>query len=250
MIRSFLIALQFLTRIPVRFKTEPVESEYRRAIAFYPVVGLLVGLSGMGVYFVSILVFSQPITVVFVLMFLVAITGALHEDGLADCADAFGGGYDRDQILKIMRDSHIGVFGALALVFVLWLKFLLLTPLQGWEFGRCLLLGQILSRWFVLPLAVTLPQARQEGLGKEFSHQLRKLPLLFSSAFTVLLGALLYQWVFLAVLILPFIAVSFLGFLCYRKIRGVTGDCLGAAIQIAELCIYISIVGVIQWMSR
>ena len=153
MIRSFLIALQFLTRIPVRFKTEPVESEYRRAIAFYPVVGLLVGLSGMGVYFVSILVFSQPITVVFVLMFLVAITGALHEDGLADCADAFGGGYDRDQILKIMRDSHIGVFGALALVFVLWLKFLLLTPLQGWEFGRCLLLGQILSRWFLASTA-------------------------------------------------------------------------------------------------
>ena len=221
MVQSFMIAVQFLTRIPVRVHPRASQGDHRRAIVFYPVVGFLLGLLGVALYFVLALVLPQAAVVVFVLMGLALVTGGLHEDGLADCADAFGGGYSREEMLKIMRDSHIGVFGVLALGFVLSLKVISLLPLFDGDFGRSLLMGQVLGRWSVLPLAWALPQARLEGL---------------------LVGIFLYQWNFIPILLVACLLVGVFGLYCHRRVGGVTGDCHGAAIQMVELSVYLSVV--------
>ena len=172
------------------------QTEHRRAIAFFPVVGFLLGLAGTALYLALSLILPQAAAVVGVFMGLALTTGGLHEDGLADCADGFGGGYSRDQVLKIMRDSHIGTFGVLALGFVVSLKVISLTELVDWKFYRALVMAQVLSRWSVLPLAWALPQARSEGLGSGFSTQLRPVPILLATTFTLPLGAFLYRWYF------------------------------------------------------
>jgi adenosylcobinamide-GDP ribazoletransferase len=191
-----LIAVQFLTRIPVSVQPGASQTEHRRAIAFFPVVGFLLGLAGTALYLALSLILPQAAAVVGVFMGLALTTGGLHEDGLADCADGFGGGYSRDQVLKIMRDSHIGTFGVLALGFVVSLKVISLTELVDWKFYRALVMAQVLSRWSVLPLAWALPQARSEGLGSGFSTQLRPVPILLATTFTLPLGAFLYRWYF------------------------------------------------------
>ena len=242
MVQSFMIAVQFLTRIPVRVHPRASQGDHRRAIVFYPVVGFLLGLLGVALYFVLALVLPQAAVVVFVLMGLALVTGGLHEDGLADCADAFGGGYSREEMLKIMRDSHIGVFGVLALGFVLSLKVISLLPLFDGDFGRSLLMGQVLGRWSVLPLAWALPQARLEGLGRDFSTQLGPVSILLATTFTFLVGIFLYQWNFIPILLVACLLVGVFGLYCHRRVGGVTGDCHGAAIQMVELSVYLSVV--------
>ena len=172
------------------------------------------------------------------------VTGGLHEDGLADCADGFGGGYSREEVLKIMRDSHIGVFGVLALGFVLSLKIMALMPLMEGEFVRSLLMGQVLGRWSVLPLARALPQARGEGLGSGFSTQLGPVSIFLATTFTFLVGIVLYQWNFMVILLVAGLLVGLFGLYCLRRIGGVTGDCHGAAIQMVELSVYLSVLAI------
>jgi len=238
----FRVEGQFLTRIPVPVQPGVSQAKHRRAVAIYPVVGFLLGMAGAALYLALSLILPQAAFVVAVFMGLALITGGLHEDGLADCADGFGGGYSRDQVLEIMRDSHIGTLGVLALGFVVSLKVISLKPLVDWDFGRALVMAQVPSRWSVLPLAWALPRARSEGLGSGFSAQLRPLPIFLATLFTLLLGTFLYHWSFLPIFLVAALVVGIFGLYCFRRIGGVTGDCHGAAIQLVELSVYLPVV--------
>src|SRR3982074_1673471 len=115
LIDDFLVAVQFFTRLPVlRVRFDP--ESLSRAAKFFPVVGLMIGLGASVLQRVAAPHLSRPLVALLVLTFLVLITSGLHEDGLADTADGFGGGLNLEQVLKIMRDSRIGSFGALALI--------------------------------------------------------------------------------------------------------------------------------------
>lgn len=242
MIGPFFVALQFLTRLPVPLRSAPTEGSLGTSALYYPLVGALVGLLGAGVYLALGQVLPLPAALLLALGAAVLLTGGLHEDGLADCADAFGAARDRVRALEIMRDSRIGVFGALALLFAVGLKLALLLSLDPWEAAKGLIAGHALSRWLVLPLALIFPIAREDGLGAAFARSLRIWHLLGSTLFAVALGSLLYGALCAALLPLPLACLLIWGLLSWRKIGGVTGDVLGASVQLTEVAFYAGLV--------
>lgn len=241
MIRPFLLAVQFLTRVPVRLAT-PTEKELRRASAFYPLVGALVGAGGAGVYWVAAQVLPGNVSVVLAMIFLAVVTGGLHEDGLADCADAFGAARDRPRILEILRDSRLGAFGTLALVLVVLLKFVLLVSIPPDRLLAVLILAHCISRWLVLPVALLLPRARTDGLGADFGRQVGALEMIAATILMAVVGAAFRRVEVIFLLPLPVLAVALWSFFAYRRIGGYTGDVLGASVQLAEVSIYLSAV--------
>src|ERR1700680_1244032 len=140
---DFLVAAQFLTRLPVpRVRFDP--DSLSRAAKFFPVVGLGIGLGALALQRIAAPHLSHSLVALLVLTFLVLITGGLHEDGLADTADGFGGGWNREQVLTILRDSRIGSFGALALVLSMLARFWLLSSLPVNRFTVFMFSGPVL----------------------------------------------------------------------------------------------------------
>jgi len=235
-----LAAVRFLTRIPVP-DTEYDPAALSRAVVFFPVVGLLVG--GLAVLVAKGLAghLAQPVVALLVVVFLVLVTGGLHEDGLADAADGFGGGWTREKILLIMRDSRIGSYGALALIFSVGLRVLLLGTMAPGRVAGSLVAGAVLSRWTVLPLSAWLGSARAEGEG-EGARLAGKTPwrmvlagsfLAFGSVGWILGGR---SWL----PILAVVTIAWVTGVFYRtKIGGMSGDCFGATCQLAELVVYV-----------
>jgi adenosylcobinamide-GDP ribazoletransferase len=230
-------AFQFLTRIPM--PTLSFESDsLSRAVKFFPLVGLVIGAGVVLLQKVLISHLTRPLVAFFLLTYLVFITGCLHEDGLADTADALGGGWDRNQILLIMKDSHIGSYGATTLVLSLLARYLLLALLPLEHFAAYVISAHVLCRWSSLPLSYFLPPAReQEGQGARIA-KLTSLPsLIFGSVFSIAVAVLALRWSAIAPLSAAMIAVILSGRFYMRKINGVTGDCFGATNQLTEIAV-------------
>ena len=235
-----LIAVQFLTRIPILFVPDesydaPANGR-QKALVFFPVVGLLVGGIGAGVWLAATALALPPLAAAVLAVTATAMTtGAFHEDGLADTSDALGP-YSRTKALEVMRDSRIGTFGAVALWSVLTLKAAALVTLSPHVFWPVYLAAHVLARWSSLPLARWLPDARGEkGLGTGLAALIDHRGI--SLATVLMLGS-----VFVTVglpramtLLLGTLAVMLLtGVFYLRRFGGVTGDCLGATNQLIE----------------
>jgi adenosylcobinamide-GDP ribazoletransferase len=237
----FLIAVAFLTRLPVPRKLQTAPDVLAKSAVFFPLVGLLVSAGAMILNHVFSRYVAHDVVVVLILIFLVAITGGLHEDALADAADGFGGGWGKDQILSIMRDSRVGSFGALAIMLGLLARFVFMANLPTARFDGYLLAGQVTSRWTALPLAFFLPSAReQSGLGASVAGKVTAFSLVTGTVLTVaIVGAALGKQTFFV--LLAAVAITALsGMYYHRRIGGVTGDCLGATNQIAEAVVYLT----------
>jgi adenosylcobinamide-GDP ribazoletransferase len=232
-------AFQFLTRIPMP-STKFEADSLSRSIKFFPLVGLIVGLGAVLLQRIVILHLGRSLAALVVLVYLVLVTGCFHEDGLADAADGFGGGWTKDQILIIMKDSRIGSYGATALVLSLLARYLLLASLPLEHFSSYMILSQVLCRWTSLPLSYLLPPAREQaGQGARIARLTSKSSLAFASLFSFVIAALLLRWSAIAPILLAILAVVLTGWFYSRKIGGVTGDCFGATNQLAEIAIYI-----------
>jgi adenosylcobinamide-GDP ribazoletransferase len=238
-LKRLLLALSFYTRLPC-----PKNLDYRQlpqAAVFLPVIGWLVGgLSGAAFYLAASL-WPPTVAAVIALIAGIWITGAFHEDGFADVCDGFGGGYGKQRILEIMKDSAIGVYGTLGLMLLLLLKVGLLGSLEIRIAPWVLLAGHSVSRLMPLLLMRRYHYARSEnsksgaamfrpGLADlSFAAAMALLPLIFLPPDSLLA-------VFPAVL-----ATLWLGHYFYRHIGGYTGDCLGACQQVAETVFYLSV---------
>jgi adenosylcobinamide-GDP ribazoletransferase len=237
---SFLVATQFLTRLPVTphgFSAERL----RASTVFFPLVGLLIGAGGVLLHLMLSPFVNASVVAVVILMYLVAVTGGLHEDGLADAADGFGGGWGREQILSIMRDSRIGSFGAIALVLGLLGRFVFLANLPAQRFSGYLLAGQVLSRWTTLPLAYVLPSARAgDGQGGPIAQRIGAGSLVLGTMLSLGITAIFLKLRALWLLLVALGIVVLTGAYYWRRIGGVTGDCFGATIEITELAVYFS----------
>jgi adenosylcobinamide-GDP ribazoletransferase len=232
------VAFQFLTRIPlpsIAFEPDALS----RATKFFPLVGLVIGAGAVGVEKLLISHLSRPLVALVVLVYFVLITGCLHEDGLADTADGLGGGWTKDQILLILKDSRIGSYGATALVLSLLARYSLLTSLPAEHFAGYVVSAQVLARWSSLPLSYFLPPAREgDGQGARIAR-LTSLPsLIFGSIFSIAIVVFALRWSALIPLLISLFAVSMTGWLYLRKIGGVTGDCFGATNQLTEIAVY------------
>jgi len=232
-------AFQFLTRLPLtRLVYEP--DALSRAAKFFPLVGLAIGVTAAGIY--RLLSPHLPIVVValLIVLFSTLVSGGLFEDGIADSADAFGSGWNRQQILDIMKDSRIGTFGALAIVFAVTGRVLLLASLQPGHVIEYLISADVLCRWTALPLGASLPSAREQGSqGGRVAGQISRVSLAIGTlvAFGVV-GYLLRMSMWVPVAAAS--AVTLLSGLYYkRRIGGITGDCFGATSQLTLVAVYL-----------
>ncbi len=218
-------ATTLLTRLPVGTLTA-VHPPPGACVWAYPVVGVLVGIAGSAVLAAGLaLGLPQPLAVLWAIVATALVTGGLHEDGLADTADGFGGGRTVERKLAIMRDSRIGSFGALALLFSVLLRAtaLALSPHPV----RALLLASVLGRGaMLLPLAL-LPPARTDGL----AHALAGHRTALAGIGLTALAAIGAPQAGLAALAAGLALTA----LAHRQVGGVTGDVLGATEQVAEI---------------
>jgi adenosylcobinamide-GDP ribazoletransferase len=171
----------------------------------------------------------------------VTITGGLHEDALGDAADGFGGGWEKDRVLAIMRDSRIGSFGAIAITLGLLARFVFLKNLAPAKFSGFFIAGQVLGRWTALPLAFFVPSARASEVGQGQSIA-RKITSASFGAGTIVTAAILAATLRTAAVWASLAAVAIAagsGLYYRRRIGGITGDCLGATNQVTEIAIYL-----------
>ena len=239
-LRPFLIALQFLTVLPIRSNHVPDAEATGRSLPYYPLVGLLIGL------LLALLGWagsSMPANVhaCIVLFVWVVITGALHLDGLADSTDAwFGGLGDRQKTLAIMKDSYCGSIGVVALVLVLLLKFVALEQIILSESWFVLILVPVLGRATLVLLFITTPYVRPNGLGRSLTEHLPRntsvVVVLLTLAIAILLFGVTTSWL---ILILAGLFMT-LRAIMLRRIGGTTGDTAGAMVEIAETALLLS----------
>jgi adenosylcobinamide-GDP ribazoletransferase len=239
--RLFLISVQFLTRLPVPRILRSSEEELGRAAMFFPLVGVMVGGGAALLFHALQYILPLPASVLCAIIFAAFVTGGFHEDGLADAFDGFGGGWTKERVLEIMRDSRIGTYGALALVFLVLGKYSFLSSLPQAQVWRWLIVAHTASRWTILPLCAWLPYARAEGQGKLVAQQVGALSLAIGSFTLLAVSALLLSWQATTVALLITMLVTLLSGLYFRaRLQGMTGDCLGATNQLTEVALYLT----------
>jgi adenosylcobinamide-GDP ribazoletransferase len=235
------LAFSFLTILPV-IDTQPAsEDTVAASFQWFPIVGFTLGAALVGEDWLLAHVFAQVIRSVLIVLSLTAITGAVHLDGLADTADAFGAGRDRERALDILRDSRVGTFGASAIFFDLTLKILALSTLAGNRRVAALLVAPMLARWAMLFLVATgLPYLRSSGAGSTLlSNSAGKggWPYRIVTAFTFLVAILVGDPITLGVaLVVGFAIRLFYG----RWLGGVTGDLIGACGELVEIAVLVT----------
>jgi cobalamin 5'-phosphate synthase/cobalamin synthase len=229
--RSLAASIAFLTRIPVPRAGDFTTEDVGRAARWFPLVGLLLG--AIYVLLLRLFALRLPPEVIAVLIVVAEalLTGALHMDALADMTDGFGGGHTRADILRIMRDHAIGSYGATALILLVALKVTVIGALiQRQHAVPYLLLAPALGRWSLLPLSRFLPYAREsQGVANHMGTvELVWATVIAAAAASATSWRGLVCWAAVAVLTAAF------GRFCFHKIGGVTGDTLGANVQLSE----------------
>jgi len=253
-LRHFLLALQFFTRIPVTGRLAQwvgySPAMLRASAAWFPAVGGLVGVIGAAVFSGALAVWPGPVAALLCTIATVLVTGAFHEDGLADVADGLGGSQNRERALDIMKDSRVGAFGAIALVLALGLKVALLSALamQGTVFSAAaaVLAAHVMSRFAPLAVMRWLPYvggeaSKSKPLADAVSGHALGIALLCCVPAVALLmfahGVVMGSAALLAGGVFTWIMAS----MFKQRLGGFTGDCLGATQQVVELSIYLAL---------
>jgi adenosylcobinamide-GDP ribazoletransferase len=243
-VKDFLRAFSFLTILPVGQISVSEEKELARSMAFFPLVGLVIGLIlALGYYLFSFL-FSRPLALWLTIGLLAFLTRGLHLDGFADTMDGLGSAGPKEKILEVMRDSRIGAFGVISLILLIGAKYFALDQIPIPSIPYTLILMTVMGRNTMVLVCYRSPYARSEGgLAKPFTENLgyREMALSLVSAF----GIALLLMGLKGILVFLGICLFSLGyrFFFIKKLGGVTGDILGAANELAELlCLILLII--------
>lgn len=237
--RTLLVAVQLLTRVPVRLDAAPSQRELAAAAAWFPLVGAGVGAAAAGAAWALARAGLAALAPWAALATAVALTGAFHEDGLADTADGLLGGRDRARRLAIMRDSRLGTFGVLALVLTLGIEVAALGMLPPSLMWRALVVAHVLGRAAALPLT-RLPYARDdEGLARPLAQRVPPWALGCALATGVLPLALLPWPLGLGCAVAAALVATMAARRFARDLGGVTGDTLGAVVKLTEVATYV-----------
>lgn len=234
----FFGAIRFFTRLPVPAWVGHSSEALERSSRYFPAVGLIVGAIAALVFVLTSFIWPKTLAVLAAMAITLYVTGAFHEDGWSDMVDGFGGGWEKTQILAIMKDSRIGSFGAVALVILLLAKFCALVEIDPWTIPVALIAGHTVSRLCATTVLSALDYVRDEGKAKPLSTHIGRGELVFA-ALTALVPLLLLPFG-QAVVGVVFAALStlWLARMFKRRIGGYTGDCLGATQQLSEVAFY------------
>ena len=242
-IMPFLIAVQFMTTIPIKLPCLPSREQNALSMLFYPVIGLMIG----GVLWLVASYVQLPMMLLscVVMVVWVWLTGGLHLDGLADTADAWVGGFgDRQRTLTIMKDPNTGAMGVIAIVLCLALKWAAVYCLLELDAVLALLFVPMLGRMSALALFATTPYVRQHGLGSALQDVPKFLLWLVMLGFGAVVFALSWQMALVMIgvwaVMLAWLRWRFVG-----RIGGITGDTVGASIEVVEVAILMAVVAVL-----
>ena len=234
---AFFAALQFLTLFPRPGWMQHSPNEVGRSAIFFPVVGLLLGLILVLVNFLLLAFASAGLLSVILVTLLAFMTRGLHLDGLGDTFDGLGAGGDRERVLNIMDDSHIGVFGLIAIVLVLFFKIHALESMDV-DRWRALLVAPILGRWAMVLLAYRSTAAKA-GLGSNLIEHLQTRHFVLATLLTMLLVAAIFRGN--GVVMMAWVAIFTILSKSYfhRRLGGVTGDVFGAVEELSETSVMV-----------
>jgi adenosylcobinamide-GDP ribazoletransferase len=227
MMQRFLAAVQFLTIVPVGSSASPAQAAF-----FFPLVGAVLGAAAGGIRSIPPSLLPSAIAATLALLFLIVITGALHEDGLADVFDAFRAGRSPERIHAILKDSRVGVYGAIALVMSLLLRWQAIEALGGRAIPA-LTAAVGASRGAMVVLGYVSKPAG-EGIGKSFCAGLGRPATIAAAVQSAALGFLCGPAAGAAALAGNIMIIAAARSYFHRRIGGITGDCLGAVCQFSE----------------
>jgi adenosylcobinamide-GDP ribazoletransferase len=247
----FFIALQFYTRFPIPSWVSYSPEKLSLATRFLPLIGWIVGLiSGLS-WAVGYYLLDTEIGLLFSMIVSILVTGAFHEDGFADTCDGFGGGWTKEKILDIMKDSRVGTYGAVGLMLMLALKYLvlqrlaLLVSLDFYVLILILIAGHALSRFLAVAVIFTQPYARDtnDSKAKPVAIATRKSTILIAGLFAAIPLIMLVFIMKQPLLLFSLFVLGSITLLMSRYFRkwigGYTGDCLGAVQQVGEVSFYL-----------
>ena len=249
----FFTCLMFYTRIPCPKNINHNPDYLNKATRYFPFIGWIVGSISFLAFYLFSLFLSIEIAVILAIIASILTTGAFHEDGFADVCDGFGGGWTKEKILLIMKDSAIGAYGAIGLVLLFLLKFkllsetiLLFTDTKSYFLIFLLFISaQALSRLAAISIIFTHEYSRDDASSKSKpiakKHSWKEVFGAFFFGLLPLLALAYFQYKILFVLIPVFLARYFLARYFQKWIDGYTGDCLGATQQICEVIYYLSV---------
>jgi len=235
----YFVAQTFMTRLPSPVKLHWSDAELARSTPWFTLVGVVVGLIAALAWWTGYHGWSPVMAAVFAVTASVLVTGAFHEDGLADSADGMGGAFEIEKKLAIMRDSRIGTYGSVALILTIMAKVGAISLLDPTTAISTLVGAHMLGRWTSVPLIKYNPYVREQGTGKPFAQSVTTQHVACSTMF-VLLGSLIC-FTGNALIVIPVVltAVWCAQYYLRRKLGGITGDALGAVNSLTELLVYL-----------
>lgn len=234
-IKRIITAVTFLTIIPLPNNGVVQPKEFGKSMAYFPLVGMLIGALLVGAQMLLIIIFSPLTTTVLLIAFWSCLTGFLHLEGFVDAVDGFSASSNKERILEVMRDHHCGAKGVVAIVFLIIVKIVLLKDVPASLLMPALVITPASSRW-VMVAASLCPHARNEkSLGKSFVENVGSTEVVIASIILMIAGLSLLQIQFVVLMIPIFILALLFLFYVTRKINGVTGDILGAMNELTEV---------------
>ncbi|MCI0616198.1 adenosylcobinamide-GDP ribazoletransferase [bacterium] len=234
--RSFWLALQFLTIFRIRKTIEFSPQDLLSSLRWFFIIGLFLGFLQWIICWLA-LKFHFPVDVsaLFLVIVGTVITGGLHLDGVADFADGFGAGRDADSVLRIMKDDRTGVYGIAAIVLALFSRMQAFMHTLNWETFTVVLIAPILSRSVIAGTCTILPYARKDGTAKAFAggsfFKYALIPIILSGIISIFIIGIRGFYLFG---ISIFLSILFCLY-CYWRIKGFTGDTLGAQNELVEI---------------
>jgi adenosylcobinamide-GDP ribazoletransferase len=259
-LRDLSLAIRFLTIFPIASfplsnnsnqDEEALEENFANSMAFFPLVGMLIGVSLVVLrrifYYLPV---SPLIGDTLVLIVWIWLSGGLHLDGFADSVDGFSGGHNKEEILNIMKDSSTGAKGVVALVSLLLLKFVLLAEMPLFLKDAVLFFTPAIGRWsMVIAAFLGKPARLKNSMGKLFMDYVGWREVIFASLTLAVIGILLFKLYFLPLLIIAIGIVLLILKYCHQRIGGTSGDILGAINEIVEVFILLVICLLSQFFS-
>jgi adenosylcobinamide-GDP ribazoletransferase len=246
-IHLFFTALMFYTRIPCPRWLSHEQESLNLATKYFPVIGWVVGSFAAGILMLALIFFPPLIAVILSTIGGILMTGAFHEDGFMDTCDAFGGGWTKEKILEIMKDSRMGAFGVLGMICLMCLKIFSLEFLcqkSAWVTFGILISVHTLSRYTALLLRLSLSYVseNEDSKAKPIAKQTTFWGYLVSSVFSAIPLIIFHDCLTLWLLV-PMVGLLFYAAYYFKKwIGGYTGDSLGAVQQVAEVLFYLTII--------
>jgi adenosylcobinamide-GDP ribazoletransferase len=239
---SFLAALQFLTTLPLPGRREATPEQLGRATAYFPVVGLIIGLILAGLNWLLSHILPPAVVNALLLVALVIVTGALHLDGFVDTCDGIAGHKAVEDRWRVMRDSRAGAFGIVGVVLLLLVKYVSLNSIPPIFMMATLLFMPVVSRWAMVYAIFVYPYARPSGLGTAFKQKTRWPEFTIATLITLIIAMALFPLFSLTALLVMLgvwmVTVIFSVYLKH-KFAGLTGDTYGAINEVAEVTVLV-----------